>query len=667
MNTELIRAVKQAKSGNTAAFDEIYRLTERSVYFTALKIVGDPVDAEDIVQETYIKAFGKLSELKDVKAFPKWLNVIAVNLSKNHLTRKRPALFESEEQEQQLLDAASLAANELLLQDIVEQRETERIIAEIIDELPEAQRNTVRLFYYEELPVERIAQVTAANQNTVKSRLNYARKHIKKRLEALAKRGTKLYGMPAAGLLAAFEQAAKSPAAASAQGAGVSTAVGGAAHTGVAVRVAAVCVSAAVTGAGIIAGVRHLSEQPEREPVGVSIVDSGGEDIDGVVGELEALSASSVSLDTEYEAPYSAENTVIMLGVNTLARNEDGTYAYITASGEQMSLGEDIAIVEFIGINEAGDVIVRDSDGIYHILSFQRDDYGGSLGVYQLDALEDMVLMGYTMSESEPYRYWYQFLDTENTLLFELREKDYFTDEAQFISSYRSYLGGEYSYIGAFDNERGCFSQEYLYAVDRSANAALIYQHGGEDMGESVAERLFPSFTVSSATVSNDGFVLMELHGEREQYVLYDVVSDSYTVAEKKYTSLEYADREKDVVLLYDGDSYTICDTSLGIKLGGLKNAEFSGSDSYLLVTDEKGSGYYNIATEEIRYFDRTTYFSNGYSFVVDDGWGYFVDERLRKASEEIEESSAVIYRNSSYIYLESTGKIHQYEIHDEQ
>ena len=668
MNTELIEAVKQAKNGDTAAFDEIYRLTNRSVYFTALKIVGDPADAEDIVQDTYISAFKKLPELKDVKAFPKWLNVIAVNLSKNHLTKKKPELFENDQQEEQLITAASLEAYNPRPEQIVEQKETERIIAQIINGLPEVQQQAVKLFYYEEMPIERIAQVTETNQNTVKSRLNYARKHIKKELEALAKHGTKLYGIPAVmGLLHALKKGAHPTA-------GLSTTAGGASsatHTGAA-KIAAACIGVTVAGTGIAVGVHYLN-QNNTDRIGVSIVDNGivEVDIDKLIEEIDNLSDDLFVL-TNNEAILDHENIAAMLGVNALIQNEDGTYAFSGQDGEQIDIANGTSLTEFIGLNSNNDALVIGEDDQYYILSYQSDGYGGSYNLCTVDKLEDLSVEVYGDIQTNPATYYYRYNDDNTNAVFEFQERDYYPEdvltEGSFPKSrYFSYTDGEYSFIGTYDSENERISGEYLIAVDRKGEPTVIYQSENEILsGVGRAKEKFPDHTINSASVSCEGFVLMELQGEDVKYVLYDIANDTFVASEQKYTSIECADRDKDTILLYDGNTYSVCDLSLNVLLDGLTKAEASGSDRYLLITDSTGNGYYNIDTGRINYFDCTTYFSEGCSYVIEDGMGYFVDESLRCVSDKEAETFAMIYKNSHYIYLESKGMIYSFEIEKE-
>ena len=90
MNEEkLERKIAELKEGNTRAFDYIYEKTNRSVYFAVLYIVRDKMYAEDILQETYVRAIRALDSYAAGTNFIGWLTVIGKNLARNHVKRAR--------------------------------------------------------------------------------------------------------------------------------------------------------------------------------------------------------------------------------------------------------------------------------------------------------------------------------------------------------------------------------------------------------------------------------------------------------------------------------------------------------------------------------------------------------------------------------------------------
>lgn len=84
---------------------------------------------------------------------------------------------------------------EFIPEESVDYDETKKIMQGILDQLPDEQRLCVLMYYYDELSVKEIAETLGCSTRTVKSRLNYARKYIKKECEKQEKKGTKLYSM----------------------------------------------------------------------------------------------------------------------------------------------------------------------------------------------------------------------------------------------------------------------------------------------------------------------------------------------------------------------------------------------------------------------------------------------------------------------------------------
>ena len=83
----LEKKIEQLKNGDARAFDHIYDKTNRSVYFTLLYILRDRMYAEDILQETYVRALRSLDSYTADTNFVAWLTRIAKNLAFNHLKR----------------------------------------------------------------------------------------------------------------------------------------------------------------------------------------------------------------------------------------------------------------------------------------------------------------------------------------------------------------------------------------------------------------------------------------------------------------------------------------------------------------------------------------------------------------------------------------------------
>ena len=249
---ELKNLVERAKDGDSKAWNSLFGGTKDMVYFTALKLCGNKTDAEDIVQETYIKAVKNISSLTAPEAFVSWMRMIAVNVSRDYLAKKSPTVFGSDESDALLINTPEVE-EDFLPAEYASRRETARIIMRIIDSLPEKQRATVILYYYNQVPVAEIARIMNVSENTVKSRLNYARVQIKEQVEDLEKKGTKLHGaVPFLGI--ALKEAAKDYT----LSAEAASKIAGIFAAGTAGAAAAATATAAATTGGILAKLASL-------------------------------------------------------------------------------------------------------------------------------------------------------------------------------------------------------------------------------------------------------------------------------------------------------------------------------------------------------------------------------------------------------------------------
>lgn len=171
---DIKKLVLQAAQGNKAAFGALYEETGRTVYFSCLKLLGDPQLAEDITQETYLTALQKLGTLAQPENFPAWVNRIGINLCKMHFRNNSAPEDNSEEIIEEIPDEG------LIPEEYVSNDAKRKIIMDIIDTvLTEEQRRSVILYYFDMLTVPEIAEVMNCTTGTVTSRLSSARKKIK--------------------------------------------------------------------------------------------------------------------------------------------------------------------------------------------------------------------------------------------------------------------------------------------------------------------------------------------------------------------------------------------------------------------------------------------------------------------------------------------------------
>lgn len=193
---KLAQLVNKLKLGNEESFSEIYNLTNKYIFYVIMKITKNEEQTYDLMQETYIQIYNKISTLEDSKAFLSWAGRIATNKTYRYMQKYRKEVLVDEEG-QYIFDNTFEEREEFIPHEVLESEEKKRLIREIIESLSEVQKLTVYKYYFYMQSISQIAEDMECSEGTVKSRLNYARKKIEEGVLDLEKKGTKLYGFGA--------------------------------------------------------------------------------------------------------------------------------------------------------------------------------------------------------------------------------------------------------------------------------------------------------------------------------------------------------------------------------------------------------------------------------------------------------------------------------------
>ncbi len=196
MDEKLISAINDMAMGKEEGFNAVYSATYNHVYFRAKAYMKDETDAQDLTQIVYIEAYKNIKSLQNAESLFGWLDGICHNQGMKLFRKKKDVLTNVDEEGKDIFE--TLESNDLasLPELSTDQKETSRIIQEFIDELPEVQKAAVIAYYFDGFSVGEIAQMQNCSEGTVKSRLNYARKFLKEKVEGTEKRdGIRLHAV----------------------------------------------------------------------------------------------------------------------------------------------------------------------------------------------------------------------------------------------------------------------------------------------------------------------------------------------------------------------------------------------------------------------------------------------------------------------------------------
>ena len=163
--------VARAQKDDAAAFKQLVDKHKTKIYYTAFRLMGNHSDADDLSQETFIRAYRGLGKFKGQSSFSTWLYRILVNCCMD-LWRKR----KQRGMDLQLNEAILLEnRGQRVARDAVELSELQSAVAEAIESLPPKHRTALLLHEFDNMAHEDIARVMGCSVGTARSRLHYAR------------------------------------------------------------------------------------------------------------------------------------------------------------------------------------------------------------------------------------------------------------------------------------------------------------------------------------------------------------------------------------------------------------------------------------------------------------------------------------------------------------
>lgn len=264
---KLVEMVKGVQANNADAAAELYDTFRQDIYYFIKKTVNDPELAADLTQDTFIEILTTIDKLETPEAFVTWSRNIAYHRCTAHFRKRQDLLVDEDQEGYSIFDTLEEERDDFLPGAVLEREQLQKAVQEMIDQLPEAQRATLMLYYFDELPVKQIAKIQGKSENTIKVQLRTARLHLEKSVNEYEKKnGVKLRCAGVVPLLLLLARQSKRVAAASAittTSAAAGAATAAATHLGTKIAAGVAAALLTVTTVGVVV---HKSASEPASP-----------------------------------------------------------------------------------------------------------------------------------------------------------------------------------------------------------------------------------------------------------------------------------------------------------------------------------------------------------------------------------------------------------------
>lgn len=179
--------VERVQSGDKRAFDLLVGKYQHKIANLIGRYVRETADVQDLVQETFIKAYRALANFRGESAFYTWLYRIAINTAKNHIVAqsRRPPGSDIDAVDAEQFDGDSALKENASPERIALKDEIAEVVVGVIENLPADLREALTLRELDGLSYEEIAEVMSCPIGTVRSRIFRAREAVDKQLRPL--------------------------------------------------------------------------------------------------------------------------------------------------------------------------------------------------------------------------------------------------------------------------------------------------------------------------------------------------------------------------------------------------------------------------------------------------------------------------------------------------
>ncbi len=179
MNPTDSELLKRHQEGDSDAFPLIMKAYLKPIYHFAFHFTREEGSAEDIAQETFIKAWKHLDRFNAEKKFKTWIFAIAKNTAYDYLKKKRAIPFSSFEDDDGENPIEAIDDEKLLPDSLFEKKEIAATLAQALEQISPPNRALLTLRYIEDFSLEEISEILGEPYNTIKSRHGRALKSLK--------------------------------------------------------------------------------------------------------------------------------------------------------------------------------------------------------------------------------------------------------------------------------------------------------------------------------------------------------------------------------------------------------------------------------------------------------------------------------------------------------
>ncbi|HTS94450.1 MAG TPA: sigma-70 family RNA polymerase sigma factor [Stellaceae bacterium] len=168
------RLLRDVAGGDKAAFEELYRLASHNVFRHLASSLADREAARDLTHDTFLEVWRKAATFKGECAALTWILTIATNKLRDHLRRSDGRLIFTDDEAR--LDSVSEPESQL---ESLSRSELQRLVQKVLPRLSAVHRQVIDLTSYHNLTVSEIARIMDCPENTVKTRMFFARQRLK--------------------------------------------------------------------------------------------------------------------------------------------------------------------------------------------------------------------------------------------------------------------------------------------------------------------------------------------------------------------------------------------------------------------------------------------------------------------------------------------------------